>query len=60
MDEHRKLHVCGNNPSCSGYESRARQHFKDKRLRWAFARMWINALRLQLKTGRFGKYFDYQ
>lgn len=56
IDESRKLHVCGNNPDCSGFEVEQ-------------GTFWIKGYdgptlecdkcgsEMQLKTGRFGKYF---
>lgn len=56
VDESRKLHVCGNNPDCSGFEVES-------------GTFWIKGYdgptlecdkcgsEMQLKTGRFGKYF---
>lgn len=56
MDEKRKLHVCGNNPSCSGYEV---EHgaFKIKGYDGPVIECDKCSADMQLKTGRFGKYF---
>ncbi|GAB3475613.1 type I DNA topoisomerase [Marinomonas epiphytica] len=56
MDEQRKLHVCGNNPACSGYEI---EHgaFKIKGYDGPILECDKCGSDMQLKTGRFGKYF---
>ncbi|WP_394179373.1 type I DNA topoisomerase [Marinomonas posidonica] len=56
MDEHRKLHVCGNNPSCPGYEVEAGS-FKIKGYDGPVIECDKCSSEMQLKTGRFGKYF---
>ena len=56
MDEHRKLHVCGNNPSCSGYEVETGT-FKIKGYDGPLLECDKCGADMQLKTGRFGKYF---
>ena len=56
MDEHRKLHVCGNNPSCSGYEVE-QGTFKIKGYDGPLLECDKCSSDMQLKTGRFGKYF---
>ncbi|MDA1077370.1 MAG: type I DNA topoisomerase, partial [Proteobacteria bacterium] len=56
VDEKRKLHVCGNNPSCPGFEIEAGAY----RIK-GYAGPVIDCDRcgaeMQLKSGRFGKYF---
>lgn len=56
LDEHRKLYVCGNNPGCDGYlvESGA---FKIKGYDGPLIECEKCASDMQLKSGRFGKYF---
>ena len=56
MDEHRKLHVCGNNPSCPGYEVEEGS-FKIKGYDGPVIECDKCSSEMQLKTGRFGKYF---
>ncbi|SBS34334.1 DNA topoisomerase 1 [Marinomonas spartinae] len=56
MDEHRKLHVCGNNPACSGYEVE-KGAFKIKGYDGPVLECDKCGSEMQLKTGRFGKYF---
>ncbi|ADZ91494.1 type I DNA topoisomerase [Marinomonas mediterranea] len=56
MDETRKLHVCGNNPSCSGYEVE-KGAFKIKGYDGPVIECDKCSSEMQLKTGRFGKYF---
>ncbi|WP_067099472.1 type I DNA topoisomerase [Marinomonas atlantica] len=55
-DEHRKLHVCGNNPSCPGFEVE-KGTFKLKGYDGPTLECDKCSSEMQLKTGRFGKYF---
>jgi DNA topoisomerase-1 len=56
IDEKRKLHVCGNNPDCSGYEIEQGE-FKIKGYDGPILDCDKCSAEMQLKTGRFGKYF---
>ncbi len=56
VDENRKLHVCGNNPDCSGFEVEQGQ-FKIKGYDGPLIECDKCGQDMQLKTGRFGKYF---
>jgi DNA topoisomerase-1 len=56
MDEQRKLHVCGNNPDCPGYEVEQGK-FKIKGYDGPVLECDKCGAEMQLKTGRFGKYF---
>ncbi|WP_372758216.1 type I DNA topoisomerase [Litorivivens sp.] len=56
IDESRKLHVCGNNPDCSGFEVEQGQ-FKIKGYDGPVIECDKCGADMQLKTGRFGKYF---
>ncbi|OMH38726.1 type I DNA topoisomerase [Motiliproteus sp. MSK22-1] len=56
IDEQRKLHVCGNNPECPGFEVESGQ-FKIKGYDGPVIECDKCAAEMQLKTGRFGKYF---
>lgn len=56
IDEGRKLHVCGNNPACPGYEVEQGQ-FKIKGYEGPLIECDKCGADMQLKTGRFGKYF---
>ncbi|AQZ95592.1 type I DNA topoisomerase [Halopseudomonas phragmitis] len=56
VDEKRKLHVCGNNPDCSGFEIEEGQ-FKIKGYDGPTLECDKCGSEMQLKTGRFGKYF---
>ncbi|PRB82182.1 type I DNA topoisomerase [Pseudomonas sp. MYb185] len=56
VDEQRKLHVCGNNPDCSGFEVEEGQ-FKIKGYDGPVIECDKCGSEMQLKTGRFGKYF---
>ncbi|MDP0563331.1 MAG: type I DNA topoisomerase [Candidatus Endonucleobacter sp. (ex Gigantidas childressi)] len=56
IDEGRKLHVCGNNPDCSGYEVE-NGSFKLKGYEGPVLDCDKCSAEMQLKTGRFGKYF---
>ncbi|CAG9000897.1 MAG: DNA topoisomerase 1 [Candidatus Celerinatantimonas neptuna] len=55
IDEHRKLHVCGNNPDCNGYVIE-QGHFKIKGYDGPVVECDKCGHDMQLKTGRFGKY----
>ncbi|BES71200.1 type I DNA topoisomerase [Marinobacter nanhaiticus D15-8W] len=56
IDENRKLHVCGNNPDCSGYEVEEGT-FRIKGYDGPTLECDKCGSEMQLKTGRFGKYF---
>jgi DNA topoisomerase-1 len=56
IDEKRKLHVCGNNPDCSGFEVEEGA-FKIKGYEGPVIDCDKCGAEMQLKTGRFGKYF---
>lgn len=56
IDGKRKLHVCGNNPECSGCEIENGE-FKIKGYDGPIIECDKCAEDMQLKTGRFGKYF---
>ena len=56
IDENRKLHVCGNNPDCSGFEVEAGQYVI-KGYEGPVLECDKCSSEMQLKTGRFGKYF---
>ena len=56
IDEQRKLHVCGNNPDCPGYEVESGK-FKIKGYDGPTLECDKCGAEMQLKTGRFGKYF---
>jgi len=56
LDETRKLHICGNNPDCSGYEVEA-GIFKLKGYEGPILECDKCGEDMQLLTGRFGKYF---
>jgi DNA topoisomerase-1 len=56
LDEKRKLHICGNNPDCDGYAIEAGQ-FKLKGYDGPLLECDKCGSDMQLKTGRFGKYF---
>ncbi|WP_421863867.1 type I DNA topoisomerase [Motiliproteus sp.] len=56
IDETRKLHVCGNNPACSGFEVEQGQ-YKIKGYDGPVIECDKCGADMQLKTGRFGKYF---
>lgn len=56
LDEARKLHICGNNPDCSGYEIEAGS-FRIKGYEGPTIECDKCSSQMQLKTGRFGKYF---
>ncbi len=56
IDEGRKLHVCGNNPDCEGYEVELGS-FKLKGYDGPVIECDKCGSDMQLKSGRFGKYF---
>ncbi|HAK52539.1 MAG TPA: type I DNA topoisomerase [Gammaproteobacteria bacterium] len=56
IDEGRKLHLCGNNPDCPGFEVEAGQ-FKIKGYEGPVIECDKCGAEMQLKSGRFGKYF---
>jgi DNA topoisomerase-1 len=56
IDERRKLHVCGNNPDCPGFEIEQGK-FKIKGYDGPTLECDKCGAEMQLKTGRFGKYF---
>ncbi|MEJ2045615.1 MAG: type I DNA topoisomerase [Reinekea sp.] len=56
IDEKRKLHVCGNNPECSGFKVEAGE-FKIKGYEGPVLECDKCGSEMQLKSGRFGKYF---
>ncbi len=55
LDEKRKLHICGNNPDCDGFEIE-RGEFKIKGYDGPIVECDKCGQDMQLKTGRFGKY----
>jgi len=56
IDERRKLHVCGNNPDCPGFEVEEGK-FKIKGYDGPTLECDKCGAEMQLKNGRFGKYF---
>ena len=56
IDANRKLHVCGNNPDCSGFEVE-QGSFKIKGYDGPTIECDKCGSEMQLKTGRFGKFF---
>ncbi|MCK5791530.1 MAG: type I DNA topoisomerase [Ketobacter sp.] len=56
IDEKRKLHICGNSPDCEGYEIE-QGNFKIKGYDGPIVECDKCGSDMQLKTGRFGKYF---
>ncbi|HET8710751.1 MAG TPA: type I DNA topoisomerase [Spongiibacteraceae bacterium] len=56
IDANRKLHVCGNNPDCPGYQVE-QGHFKIKGYEGPSIECEKCGAQMQLKTGRFGKFF---
>ena len=56
IDETRKLHICGNSPDCRGYEIEAGK-FKIKGYEGPVIECDKCGSEMQLKSGRFGKYF---
>jgi DNA topoisomerase-1 len=56
LDETRKLHICGNNPDCAGYEVE-QGHYRIKGYEGPSLECDKCGSQMQLKTGRFGKFF---
>ena len=56
IDEKRKLHVCGNNPDCNGYLVEQGE-FRIKGYEGPVLECEKCSNEMQLRTGRFGKYF---
>ncbi|WP_428240929.1 type I DNA topoisomerase [Gynuella sp.] len=56
LDEHRKIHICGNNPDCHGYEIELGE-YKIKGYDGPVLECDRCGSEMQLKNGRFGKYF---
>ncbi len=56
IDESRKIHICGNNPSCDGYEIE-KGEFKIKGYDGPIIECDKCSSDMELKSGRFGKYF---
>ncbi|MFU8816415.1 MAG: type I DNA topoisomerase, partial [Pseudomonadales bacterium] len=56
IDETRKLHICGNNPDCSGFEVEKGQ-FRIKGYEGPVIECDKCGADMQLRSGRFGKYF---
>ena len=56
LDETRKLHICGNNPDCTGYEVEQGQ-YRIKGYEGPSLECDKCGSEMQLKTGRFGKFF---
>ncbi|MBL4680978.1 MAG: type I DNA topoisomerase [Pseudomonadales bacterium] len=56
VDTERKLHICGNNPDCEGFEVEAGE-FKIKGYDGPIIECDKCEAEMQLRTGRFGKYF---
>ena len=56
LDENHKLHVCSNNPDCDGFEVEEGK-FKIKGYDGPTLSCHKCGSEMQLKTGRFGKYF---
>jgi len=56
IDDKRKLHICGNNPDCSGFKLEE-GNFKLKGYEGPSLECDKCGSPMQLKTGRFGKYF---
>ena len=56
LDEKRKLHICGNNPDCSGFEVEQGE-FRIKGYDGPTLECDKCSSDMQLLTGRFGKYF---
>ena len=57
IDETRKLHVCSNSPDCPGYEIESGK-FRIKGYDGPILECDKCGANMELKTGRFGKYFD--
>lgn len=56
IDETRKLHICGNSPDCDGHEIE-KGRFKIKGYEGPTLECDKCGAEMQLKSGRFGKYF---
>jgi DNA topoisomerase-1 len=56
IDENRKLHICGNSPDCPGFEVEQGK-FRIKGYDGPVIECDKCGAEMQLKTGRFGKYF---
>lgn len=56
IDEHRKLHICGNNPDCPGFEVECGE-FRLKGYEGPVIECDKCGAEMQLRSGRFGKYF---
>ncbi len=56
LDEKRKLHICGNNPDCDGFEVESGE-FRIKGYEGPTLECDKCGAEMQLKSGRFGKYF---
>ena len=56
IDEKRKLHICGNNPDCPGYEVEE-GNYKIRGYEGPLIECDKCGSDMQLKSGRFGKYF---
>jgi len=56
LDETHKLHICGNNPDCTGYEIEEGQ-YRIKGYEGPSLECDKCGSEMQLKTGRFGKFF---
>ncbi len=56
IDENRKLHICGNNPDCDGYEVEQGK-FRIKGYEGPVITCDKCQADMELKTGRFGKFF---
>ncbi|HET8904871.1 MAG TPA: topoisomerase DNA-binding C4 zinc finger domain-containing protein, partial [Saccharospirillum sp.] len=56
IDESRKLHICGNNPDCTGFKVEKGQ-YKIKGYDGPTLECDKCGSEMQLKSGRFGKYF---
>lgn len=56
IDENRKIHICGNNPDCPGFEVEEGT-FKIKGYEGPVLECDKCGSEMQLKTGRFGKFF---
>jgi DNA topoisomerase-1 len=56
VDEQRKLHICGNNPDCPGFDVEEGE-FRIKGYDGPVLECDKCGAEMQLKTGRFGKYF---
>ena len=56
IDEYKKLHVCSNNPDCDGHEIET-GHFKIKGYDGPTLECDKCGAPMELKSGRFGKYF---